>query len=45
VDANGMLRAELTNDRLHLMAEGYSIWVSIIKPYIDDVKKLKFSAN
>lgn len=45
VDANGMLRAELTNDRLHLMSEGYAIWVSIIKPLVDELLKLKSSSN
>lgn len=44
-DANGILRAELTNDHLHLMAEGYTIWVSIIKPYIDELLKLKSPSN
>lgn len=45
VNADGMLRSELTNDHLHLMAEGYTIWVSIIKPYIDELIKQKSSAN
>ena len=33
VDDNGHLRAELTNDGLHLMGEGYLIWRDAIKPY------------
>lgn len=43
VDANGALRTELTNDHLHLMAEGYTIWVSLIKPYIDELVRSKIS--
>ncbi len=33
-DENGRLRAELTNDGLHLMGKGYLIWRDAIKPYI-----------
>ena len=33
-DENGHLRAELTNDGLHLMGEGYLIWRDAIRPYI-----------
>ena len=33
-DENGHLRADLTNDGLHLMGEGYLIWRDAIKPYI-----------
>jgi len=44
-DANGTLRDELTNDHLHLMAEGYAIWVSIIKPYIDELAGSKKPSN
>ena len=33
-DENGRLRANLTNDGLHLMGEGYLIWRDAIKPYI-----------
>ena len=34
VDDRGRLRAELTNDGLHLMGKGYLIWRDAIKPYI-----------
>lgn len=34
VDGQGRLRAELTNDGLHLMGKGYLIWRDAIKPYI-----------
>jgi len=36
-DQQGALRAELTNDHLHLMAEGYALWVGILKPYIEQL--------
>lgn len=35
-DANGNLRANLTNDGLHLLPEGYAIWVDILRPYLDE---------
>ncbi len=34
VDNQGKLRADLTNDGLHLMGKGYLIWRDAIKPYI-----------
>ena len=34
VDDQGRLRADLTNDGLHLMGKGYLIWRDVIKPYI-----------
>lgn len=34
VDDNGRLRAEYTNDGLHLMGPAYLIWRDAIKPYI-----------
>ena len=34
VDDQGRLRAELTNDGLHLMGDGYLIWRDAIKPYL-----------
>jgi lysophospholipase L1-like esterase len=37
VDAEGALQAELTNDNLHLMSEGYTRWVNIIQPYIEEL--------
>ena len=33
-DGQGHLRADLTNDGLHLMGKGYLIWRDAIKPYI-----------
>ena len=34
VDDQGRLRADLTNDGLHLMGKGYLIWRDAIRPYI-----------
>ena len=34
VDDQGRLRADLTNDGLHLMGKGYLIWSDAIKPYL-----------
>ena len=45
VDENGALRAELTNDHLHLMAEGYTRWVEILKPHIKDLLAQNKSSN
>jgi len=33
----GELKKELTNDNLHLMADGYARWVKILQPYIDSL--------
>ena len=33
-DENGKLRAELTNDGLHLMGEGYIVWRDAVMPYV-----------
>ena len=33
-DHRGALRADLTNDNLHLMAEGYTIWAGALAPFI-----------
>lgn len=35
-DSEGNLRAELTNDGLHLLGPGYIIWRDIIKPYVTE---------
>ncbi len=35
-DADGNLRADLTNDGLHLLAPGYIIWRDILRPYLDE---------
>ncbi len=37
VDSKGVLRPELTNDHLHLLAAGYARWVEILTPYINDL--------
>ena len=34
VDENGRLRAEFTNDGLHLMGPAYIVWRDCIKPYV-----------
>ena len=33
-DKNGKLRADLTNDGLHLMGEGYIVWRDAVLPYV-----------
>jgi len=33
-DADGSLRAELTDDKLHLNAQGYALWAQTIKPFV-----------
>lgn len=33
-DSEGNLRADLTNDGLHLLAPGYLIWREILRPYL-----------
>ena len=35
-DADGNLRADLTNDGLHLLAPGYVIWRDALRPYVDE---------
>src|SRR6185312_5191465 len=39
VDENGKLRANLTNDGLHLKGEAYLIWKHIIYPYVYDLER------
>jgi lysophospholipase L1-like esterase len=34
VDVGGAIRSDLTNDNLHLMADGYMIWQRILQPYV-----------
>lgn len=34
VDENGMLDERYTNDGLHLMADGYKVWVELLRPYV-----------
>lgn len=36
IDKNGCLKSECTNDKLHLLGEGYLIWKKIIEPYINE---------
>ena len=38
-DENGKLKANLTNDGLHLTGESYLIWKHIIYPYVYDLEK------
>ena len=33
-DKNGKMRADLTNDGLHLMGEGYIVWRDAVLPYV-----------
>lgn len=33
----GELKKELTNDSLHIMANGYALWVEILKPYVAEI--------
>jgi lysophospholipase L1-like esterase len=37
---NGELRADFTNDNLHLMASGYARWVEILTPYLVPFKSV-----
>lgn len=37
-NSKGGLRADLTNDRLHLLAKGYALWVEILDPHIATLK-------
>ena len=34
-DKNGLLKKELTTDGVHLNDKGYTVWVELIKPFID----------
>lgn len=34
VDDKGMLDERYTNDGLHLMADGYKVWVELLRPYV-----------
>lgn len=36
---DGSLKKEITNDSLHLMADGYVQWVEILKPYIAEIQQ------
>lgn len=38
-DEQGALKAEFHNDRLHLMAPGYVLWVKLLTPYLDNFRK------
>lgn len=35
-DEDGNLRADLTNDGLHLLAPGYAIWRDALRPYVEE---------
>jgi len=45
VDDKGALQSVLTNDHLHLMAEGYTRWVEILQPHINDLLAQHKSSN
>ena len=34
-NGEGALKDELSNDRLHLMSDGYKKWVEILTPYME----------
>lgn len=36
-DSRGALRADLTNDDLHLMADGYAIWAGALNPHVQEL--------
>lgn len=36
VGEEGELRRDFTNDKLHLMAEGYRLWGGVVRPYVTD---------
>jgi len=44
-DANGQIRREYSNDRLHLMAIGYDVWVAQIRPLIEPLTSYGISQN
>jgi lysophospholipase L1-like esterase len=39
VDAKGDLRAELNNDHLHVLAQGYAIWAEALRPSLESLRK------
>ena len=45
VGADGAIQDQITNDHLHLMAEGYARWVEILKPHIEDLLAQNKSSN
>ncbi|KAF0110862.1 MAG: lysophospholipase L1-like esterase [Chloroflexi bacterium] len=38
-DENGALKAEFTNDHLHLLAAGYDQWVKLLTPILNNFRK------
>jgi lysophospholipase L1-like esterase len=36
-DKSGAMRHDISNDHLHLKADGYQIWVKVIQPYLDEL--------
>lgn len=38
-DENNALKTEFTNDHLHLMSSGYILWVKLLTPYVDQLRK------
>jgi lysophospholipase L1-like esterase len=39
VGTRGELRRELTNDNLHLLAGGYTLWVELLTPYVKNLSR------
>lgn len=37
-DTDHQLKSQYTNDGLHLMAEGYKVWIEILKPFVNEPK-------
>ncbi len=37
-DSDNQLISHYTNDGLHLMAEGYKVWIEILRPYVNEPK-------
>lgn len=35
---DGGIRPEISNDRLHLMGDGYEIWVGLLQPYLAEIQ-------
>ncbi len=38
-DESNALKAEFNNDNLHLMAPGYELWVKLLTPYLENIRK------
>jgi lysophospholipase L1-like esterase len=40
-DASGALKAEFNNDHLHLLSDGYKLWVKLLTPYLEGLRNNK----